>query len=374
MRVSASRRQVLTALAALPLAMSVPFGSGSTQSGPAAPPAAPRRAYFGTAVRPDQIFGDPKLRDALIRDCTCLTPEVHLKWSAIEWDRGRPWFANVDAIIAFAREHRMEVRGHTLLWEQTTPGWAREAIETDQDWGVIDAHFANLLPRYRDSIGEWDVVNEPIDTEQGDDGLRRNVFQRAFGPNYIVRALESARALAPEARLMINDYSLEYDNPVDEARRAAMLGLVERLKRAGAPLDGVGLQAHLDLGKGRLPARRLEAFFGELAGMGVDIVITELDVREADRGLPLATRDARVAEAAREYLDLALAQPAVTGIVTWGLSDRYSWLQEQAPRTKAALAARPLDGAALNRGLPYCADFGPKPLHAAVMGAMAAAA
>jgi endo-1,4-beta-xylanase len=33
-----------------------------------------------------------------------------------------------------------------------------------------------------------------------------------------------------------------------------------------------------------------------------------------------------VADEVKRYLDVALAEPAVRGLITWGLSDRHSWL------------------------------------------------
>ncbi len=311
--------------------------------------------YFGSAARIDQIDQDPRLREALLADCAALTPEIHLKWNAVEPAAGRYDFAPADGLVAFAARHGIAVRGHTLLWEQSTPAWARETIATDRDWRIVQHWFATVMPRYQHAIRQWDVVNEPIDTEHGERDLRRTTFHRAFGADYVPRALNEARLLAPDAALFINDYGFDYDNPVEEDRRRALLRLVERLKKSGTPLDGIGIQAHLDLSKGPINQTRIARFLGEIAAMELDIVITELDVKEHDLSARLDLRDRRVAAEVGAYLAVALDQPAVKGVVTWGLSDRHSWLQDPARREETP--------AALNRGLPYDAVLDRKPMY-----------
>lgn len=313
--------------------------------------------YFGAAVRFDQIAGNERLRDAVLRDCSSITPEIHMKWDALRPSPDRWTPGPADDLIAFARQNGLKVRGHALIWEQSTPAWAKAAI-AGADWAVVRQHFEGVIGRFGDDILEWDVVNEPIDAH----GLRETTFFKAYGPDYVARALTTARELAPRAKLVINDYSFEYDNPVEDARRASFLRLLRELRRADVPLDGVGLQAHLDLGKGALRRETLAPFLTAIADLGLEISVTELDVREHDLSLSLAERDRRVAEEVSRYLDIVMDQPAVTGVTTWGLSDSHSWLQPSGAR-----------GANLNRGLPYDAALAPKPMREALRSRLAAA-
>jgi endo-1,4-beta-xylanase len=308
------------------------------------------RRYFGAAVRFDQIADDAKLRETVLRDCSSITPEIHMKWDALRPEPDRWTTGPADDLVAFARQHGLKVRGHALLWEQSTPEWARTAVSSG-DWGVVREHFQGVIDRFGEHVQEWDVVNEPIDANGRTDSLRETTFFRAYGPDYVARALTTAREFAPAAKLVINDYSFEYDNPVEDARRAGFLRLLRELRRANVPVDGVGLQAHLDLGKGPLRSEVLKPFLAAIADLGLEISVTELDVREHELGLPLAERDRRVADEVRRYLDIVMAQPAVTGVTTWGLSDSHSWLQPEGAR-----------GAKLNRGLPYDASLAPKPM------------
>lgn len=357
MPLSPSRRSLLLGLAATPAAIVL---GGSPATGAMASSltaaAALTGRYFGAAARFDQIEADPSLRRTLLTDCASLTPEIHMKWNALQPAPDQWRTGPADDLTAFARRHDLMVRGHTLLWDQSTPEWARHRMLETRDRKIVERYFDAVLGRYRDQVAEWDVVNEPIDAESGrSDGLRANTFLKAWGPDYIEHALRYARHGAPNARLMINDYGFDYDNPVEAGRRAGLLRLLERLKRRGAPLDGVGLQAHLDLSKGSLRPEILKPFLREIANLGLYISVTELDVKEQNLSLPVRERDRRVADEVRRYLDIALDEPAVRGVTTWGLSDSQSWLREAGA-----------DGLDVNRGLPYDAALAPKPMHRAI--------
>ena len=67
-------------------------------------------------------------------------------------------------------------------------------------------------------------------------------------------------------------------------------------------------------------------FLDDLAARGLEVMLTELDC--IDKGAPsdIGGRDAAVAAACKHYLDVSLANRAVTTVINWGLSDRNSWV------------------------------------------------
>ena len=378
---SIHRRTLLFAMAGLSsaavvrsgaAARNIPMAAGTAKrawggAGPAGPLADAARAsgrFFGAAVRPDLLRDAFASREGLLSNCACLTPEIHLKWNALEPRKDEFNYNPVDDLLNYATARKLFVRGHTLIWERSTPDWAKAEIAAKRDRGLVSGHFARTLGPYRQTITEWDVVNEPLDTVDGVDGLRRTTFFDAFGPSYIRRALDEARDHAPDAHLLINDYGFEYGNPTESDRRRAFLALLKDLVTAGAPIDGVGLQAHLDLGKGRLADREIGRFLSSIRDLGLSITISELDVKEVDIGAPIAVRDRRVADEVQRYLDIVLMEPAVRGIVTWGLSDRYSWLSEGdgagGPAAHDLIAKE-------NRGLPFDRAYRPKPMYLALL-------
>ncbi len=318
--------------------------------------------YFGTAVQIKHLREMPELQRAVLENCGSLTPEIDLKWAALEWNRGEYNFSPVDDLIEFADKNALEIHGHTLLWGQSLPPWAiAHMAENRNDWSIVAKYLRDVLQRYRAKIPQWDLVNEAIDTDEGDN-LRRNAFYRSFGPGYIERALAEARMHAPEAKFILNEFSLEYDNPVEHARRRAVLNLLERFKRSGSSFDGLGIQAHLDLNKGRVEKRTIKPFLEAVADLGIDIFISELDVQEADLTAPLLARDRKVSDEVQRYLEIVLEVPRVKGVTTWGLRDDLSWLNSKEHKRLDIKGA----STAQNRGLPFDGDMRPKDLYYAM--------
>jgi len=166
----------------------------------------------------------------------------------------------------------------------------------------------------------------------------------------VAEAFRLAAEAAPNARLYLNDYDVTYDESWQEKRRTGVLRLLESLLTAGVPIHGFGLQSHLNT-KYAFSEKVYRRFIAELEAMGLEVAITELDVREADTAgnRDVAARRQRAADEVDKVLGIALDSPAVTGVVTWGLSDSHSWLR----------AARQLPD---NQGLPYDDTSSPTPM------------
>lgn len=313
---------------------------------------------FGAAVNPVMLRGRSHGYRTALLECSSVTPEWSFKWDRICPRPNRYDFDDADRIADFARDQGKRMRGHTLLWHLGMPAWADALLASTREWGHVRSYFQALMPRYADVIDEWDVVNEAIDPAGDGDGLRRNQFLRAFGPDYIDWAFWTASEMAPGARLYLNEYGLEYGSPEEGRRRLTLLRLVERLKKRGVPLHGVGLQAHLDLRKGRVYADGVYGLLRDLSAFDLRVAVTELDVREHDRKMTLKARDAAVADEVRRYLDIVLDFRAVRSVSTWGLSDRDSWLTYKD------------DGRSDNRGLPYDREWRRKPMRTAIEAAL----
>ena len=267
------------------------------------------KLYFGAAVRIEQVMGEQDLRTVVLRECDWLTSEVALKWGHVERSPGAFYFRSMDGLTNFALANKKRLHGHTLVWHKSVPSWAISPLTERDGWTLLQRYFQAAISRYGHAVTQWDVINEPIETGYRMDGLRGSIFLQAFGVDYIARALWEARRLAPQARLMINEFGLEYELRLEHDRRYHLLKLLERLKHAGVPLDGVGLQAHLNLSKGPLATDGLSRLLKDIADLGLFILISELDVKEHEYILPVEQRDARVAD---ETLQFARASAVST--------------------------------------------------------------
>jgi endo-1,4-beta-xylanase len=108
--------------------------------------------------------------------------------------------------------------------------------------------------------------------------------------------------------------------------------MVKSFKQQGIPIDGVGLQAHLILGQ--VPGT-LQQNIKRFADLGVDVAITELDIRM--RTPRDAAKDAQQAADYRTVVNACLAVTRCVGITVWDFSDGYSWIPSVFPGEGAAL-------------------------------------
>ena len=320
--------------------------------------------FFGAAID-DRVLAEDRAYMASVRaECGMVTGETAFKWGELRpkpdvWD----WQA-ADALIAFASRRAIQVRGHTMLWHEHNPDWLQAEITPGNAERLLASHIQAVAAHCRDRVVQWDVVNEVLDPEQGRPfGLRDTIWSKALGPNLLDVAFHACAAADPLPLRCVNEFGFDYTWPEHERKRAAMLALLSRMVARGVPVQALGLQAHLEAGVGDLDQARLARFCADVAALGMKIVITELDVRDNRIAGDPALRDAAVASHARAYLDAVLSCPAVMGVLTWGLSDRRTWLNDALPRGDKLP----------QRALPLDADLRRKPLWTAIAGAFAAA-
>ena len=324
---------------------------------------------FGSSAATWQL-SDPEYRRLFAREAAMLFTEDDLLW----W-RLRPTpdaeldFRYGDRIVGFAEEQGMLVLGAHLVWDEGFgEGWTQADLRTLREEEARDALFGTVervVVHYRGRVAAWIVVNEAVD----DFGLRTDVpWYSTIGPGYVAEAFHLAHEADPDATLIYNDYGYETDDEFSIAadRRTATLEMLDQLLGDGVPVDALGVQAHLHAGgfAEAFDPSAYRAFLAQVADRGLRILVTELDV--LDDGLPrdVAERDRAVADTIQRYLDAALEEPSVAALVTFGLSDRYTWLQEDYLRE---------DGAP-RRPLPFDEEMRPKPAYDAIAAGVADAA
>jgi endo-1,4-beta-xylanase len=271
---------------------------------------------IGTAAQPASMAGSEEYRAILSQEFDSVTSESQLKWDIVEPARGQYDWTSADALIGFAEANGQSLRGHTLVWHDALPGWlANGRFSPEQLRDLLREHIQAVVGRYKGRVSAWDVVNESIADTGGK--LRRSLWMNALGPGYIADALRWAHEADPDAKLYINDYGVEAAN----AKSDALYNVVAGLRRDGIPLDGVGFQSHLTLDT---DLSTLDANLRRFADLGLDIAITEMDVR-----LPLPATAAQHGAQAGLYtrvLQICLAVPRCVSYTVWGFTDRYSWV------------------------------------------------
>lgn len=295
----------------------------------------------GCAVSAEALADSSAYAALIAEQCSIVVAENAMKWGPISPAPGKYDFHEADALMAFAQKNGQKVRGHNLIWHEELPRWFPGPITKANARQAMIDHIRTEMQHFAGRIQSWDVVNEGIDPKGGlPHGLRKTPWLELVGDDYIDLAYKTARQADPKALLAYNDYDIEY--PDQEKKRDAVLAMVRRMKATGVPIDAVGVQSHLkaDLAP---PGKELQSFVREMAKMNLQVFVTELDV--ADRKVPgtVRERDAVVAKVYRDYLTMMLAEPNVKAVLTWGITDRYTWLNgEQEDKRADGKTLRPL--------------------------------
>ncbi len=322
--------------------------------------AAAHGLLYGAAANYRALQNDSDYSAHFAEECNLLVPENVLKWSTVHPEPQRFDFVPGDFLARFGAGHEIQMRGHTLVWHEQLPRWFAETVTKENAREYLETHIHTVMGHYQGRMHSWDVVNEAIHPPDGcDDGLRKTPWLELLGPEYLEIAYTAAAAADGHALAGYNDYGLDYQTPEQEAKRMAVLALLRRLKKQKIPIQAFGMQAHLSAAQQKnFQPQVLRRFLGEIAGLGLKILITEMDVSDADLPADTEARDRAVAEVYERYLTAALAEPAVVAVLTWGLTDKYTWLAHR--RADAAPA----------RVLPLDVEFQRKPAWYAIAKAL----
>ena len=270
------------------------------------------------------LIGDPSVAALLARNFSQITPEYEMKMGMLLADDGRLRFDAADRLMAFAKAHSMRVHGTTLVWYKQEPAYFQRLKDDRARFeAMCRTYIHKVVGRYRGRIAGWDVVNEPV-SHLGE-SMRESLWSRTLGAeDYIRIAFDAAHEADPGMIAFINDYKLE-SLPI---KRKRFMGLVERLLKKGVKIGGIGTQSHVTTD---LPKGSYKAAITDLAGFGLPIHISELDISMGYNGVAkgeIAEQRKIQARIADEVCDSFLALPVRQryALTLWGLRDSDSWL------------------------------------------------
>ncbi len=304
-----------------------------------------RGLLIGCAVNMGLLEQQPSYGRVIAEQFNVVVGENCMKWAALRPTATTFDFKQADALVAFAEEHKLKVRGHNLCWHENLPDWFQTAVTKENAQTILTEHIHTVVSRYKGRIHSWDVVNEAIWIKDGrPDGMRTSPWFDLIGPEYVEIAFRTARAADPDVILTYNDYGFEYDTPEELAKRTAILALIDRLQAVHAPLQAVGIQSHLRTGDIAKLGDGIHDFIKKLHKRKLQTFITELDVDDDGLGEEdVAQQDRDVATVYKHYLEEVLKEPSVMAVLLWGLADQQSWLEDEKRRVKHPdRAQRPL--------------------------------
>lgn len=286
---------------------------------------------------------DEEMLGLVTREFNTITTENALKWGPVHPKEDKWNFEVPDKFVEFGVKNKMHIQGHVLVWHSQVP----RDLFVDPNGKQISQeglkkrmtdHISTLVERYKGKINSWDVVNESITPE---DGYRKSKWFEIMGPEFMEHAYYLTHEIDPDCHLLYNDYSMD-----NAKKREHVVELVEKYKKKGVPIHGIGLQGHVNLDKPDLKEweKSIEAF----AATGMRLHITELDVdvlpydwgRTSEvstnieyakslnpytEGLPKDIED-KFTKRYEEIFKLFLKhRDKIDRVTFWGTTDDFSW-------------------------------------------------
>jgi endo-1,4-beta-xylanase len=241
---------------------------------------------IGAAINPNMDLKTPERRQFVAYHFNSVTAENQFKPRALQPREGVWKWAAADSIRDFARENKMKIRGHTLVWYQSVPQWmvkdGNKLASKELLLKRMKTHIETVMNRYKNDVYCWDVVNEAVtENSSKPNEIYRptDTLHQILGEEYVAQAFIIARAADPKAQLYYNDF--RFSDPV---KRKKIYDLMKRLLDRGVPIDGIGFQTHL------IPDEETEAYLQEsidmFSGLGLKVQITELDVSAYKHRIP----------------------------------------------------------------------------------------
>ena len=304
--------------------------------------------YFtiGVAVNKTNV-SDPAQMEIIKKQFNSVTAENAWKPGEIHPKEGVWNFGLADSIANFCRENGIKMRGHCLCWHSQFADWMftdkkGKPVKKEVFYERLREHIHTVVNRYKDVVYAWDVVNEAI----ADDNMMFRSFRPGVKPSpyrqsrhfelcgdeFIAKAFEFAREADPTGVLIYNDYST-----VDPGKRERIYEMVKKMKEAGVPIDGIGMQGHYNI---YFPDEEaLDKAITRFSEIVNTIHITELDLRtnmESGGQLMVSRGEAkpqagyistlqedqynRIFKIFRKHKDV------IKNVTFWNLSDKDSWL------------------------------------------------
>ena len=296
---------------------------------------------IGVAVNKTNV-SDPAQMEIIKKQFNSVTAENAWKPGEIHPKEGVWNFGLADSIANFCRENGIKMRGHCLCWHAQFADWMfkdkkGKDVKKEVFYQRLREHIHTVVNRYKDVVYAWDVVNEAM----ADDNMmfrpdaspyRQSTAFKLCGDEFIAKAFEFAREADPTSVLIYNDYST-----VDPGKRERIYNMVKKMKDAGVPIDGIGMQGHYNI---YFPdEEQLDKTISRFSEIVNTIHITELDLRtntESGGQLMFARGEAKPQapyiqtlqedQYNRLFRIFRKHKDVIKNVTFWNLSDKDSWL------------------------------------------------
>lgn len=265
---------------------------------------------WGTCLRLTTATDDneKKYRDTAAKYFNYGVFENAFKWSEVERTQNTPNYTEVNRHLAWTDSMGWDMRGHTLVWGRTKdnhgmPSWAQQLRGNDLI-AACSTRVVREMTKYKGKLKEYDVVNEPLHERWLDSTLGgdKSIYSKIF---------KWAKATDPTAELYINEFNI-----LEWTEKDAYLSVVDKIIKAGGPIDGIGIQGHLTQ---QFTWKSIAQNIQTVADYGLPIKITENDINMN------GASDDSLAKMYSTVMRVAFSHPSVKSFVFWGFWEQRHW-------------------------------------------------
>jgi endo-1,4-beta-xylanase len=163
-------------------------------------------------------------------------------------------------------------------------------------------------------------VNEAFSRGQHIYGLHDWWADHIGDQSYIDDAFIWAHQADPSAKLILNDFQDASENSISNA----MYVYVKGAKARGVPIDGIGLQMHID---GTNPPTKASviANMKRFAALGVGVYVTEFDVNMSNVKGTDASRQQKEADIYYQMTRACIESDVCHSFSILGITDKETW-------------------------------------------------
>ena len=290
--------------------------------------------------------GSPEQMAIVKKNFNSITAENAMKPGEIHPKEGVWNFAGADSIANWCRQNGVKMRGHCLAWHSQFANWMftdkkGKPVTKEVFYERLRDHIHTVVNRYKDVVYAWDVLNEAISDndarkmpwmKEAPSPYRKTKMMDLCGEEFIVKVFQFAREADPDVELFYNDY-----NACKPGKCDRIYNMVKKMKEMGAPIDGIGMQAHYNI---YFPSmEEFEAAIEKYSKIVDKIHITELDLRTNEEAggqlefslgkageVPQYIKTLHEAQYANLFRVLRRHKNVVKNVTFWNLSDADSWI------------------------------------------------
>ncbi|XP_071726240.1 endo-1,4-beta-xylanase 5-like [Rutidosis leptorrhynchoides] len=219
-----------------------------------------------------RILNNPAYKNWFASRFTAADFHNELKWYYTEPKQGHVNYTHPDAMMKFADEHGIIVRGHTVLWDDVKyqQKWVRQ-LSPKKLLEAANKRVDSVVQRYKGRLIGWDVMNE---------NLHHNFFEKRLGKNASAYFYNRVYNIDPATTLYMNEYNTtehvndELAPPVKYLRK---LKEIQSYPGSRGMKLGIGLESHY--GEEPIDLHYVRNSLSSLSQAGLPIWLTELDVK-----------------------------------------------------------------------------------------------